>query len=50
MIFAEGTNGLNSDEKENNNNGKEDKNAFSNFNSKYSFIVALLIFILITLL
>ncbi|KAI3987031.1 hypothetical protein MKX01_036821 [Papaver californicum] len=93
VVFAEGINGLNSNEKENGNNGKEDKNPFSNFNwkdlldpnpdnfgaialtglltwasvqvlgqllfislailvaaLKYSFIAALLIFILITLL
>ncbi|KAI3864834.1 hypothetical protein MKX03_022882 [Papaver bracteatum] len=93
VVFAEGINGLNSNEKENGNNEKEEKNPFSNFNwkdlldpnpenfaaialtglltwasvqvlgqllfisfailvaaLKYSFIAALLIFILITLL
>ncbi|KAI3923833.1 hypothetical protein MKX01_000647 [Papaver californicum] len=93
VVFAEGINGLNSNEKESGNNGKEEKNPFSNFNwkdlldpnpenfvaialtglltwasvqvlgqllfislailvaaLKYSFIAALLIFILITLL
>ncbi|KAI3909048.1 hypothetical protein MKW98_011409 [Papaver atlanticum] len=93
VVFAEGINGLNSNEKENGNKGKEEKNPFSNFNwkdlldpnpenfaaialtglltwasvqvlgqllfisfailvaaLKYSFIAALLIFILITLL